>query len=46
MFPRPSNVMTAQEYSNGERHCVVVAAIDPFLGRIGTQSHYVNFFYY
>ncbi|KOM54293.1 hypothetical protein LR48_Vigan10g018500 [Vigna angularis] len=34
MFPRPSNVMTAQEYYNGERHCVVVAARDPFPTRM------------
>jgi len=34
MFPRSSNVMTAQEYSNGERYCVVVAARDPFPRRM------------
>jgi len=30
MFPRPSNVMTAQDYYNAERHCIVVVARDPF----------------
>ncbi|KAJ1424181.1 Mediator complex, subunit Med25, von Willebrand factor type A [Sesbania bispinosa] len=31
MFPRPSktNVMTKQEYFNGERHCILVATGDP-----------------
>ncbi|KAL9324546.1 hypothetical protein ACSQ67_009403 [Phaseolus vulgaris] len=29
MFPRPSNVMTAEEYYHGTRHCIVIAARDP-----------------
>jgi len=34
MFPRPSDVMTTQEYYNGERHCVLIAARDPFPRRM------------
>jgi len=29
MFPSPSNVMTAEEYYHGTRHCIVIAARDP-----------------
>jgi len=29
MFPRPSNVMTTEEYYYGTRHCIVIAARDP-----------------
>ncbi|XP_068501313.1 mediator of RNA polymerase II transcription subunit 25-like isoform X2 [Phaseolus vulgaris] len=34
MFPRPSDIMTTQEYYNGERHCVLIAARDPFPRRM------------
>ncbi|CAJ1951851.1 unnamed protein product [Sphenostylis stenocarpa] len=29
MFPRPSNIMTTEEYYNGTRHCILVAAREP-----------------
>ncbi|QCD92142.1 mediator of RNA polymerase II transcription subunit 25 [Vigna unguiculata] len=29
LFPKPSNVMTKEEYYNGSRHCIVIASGDP-----------------
>ncbi|XP_022633063.1 mediator of RNA polymerase II transcription subunit 25-like [Vigna radiata var. radiata] len=29
LFPRPSDVMTKEEYYNGSRHCILIASGDP-----------------
>lgn len=34
LFPRPSNKMTAQEYYDGERHCILITARDPIPKRM------------
>lgn len=34
MFPKPSTGTPTREYYNGEKHCILVAASDPFTGKV------------
>ncbi|XP_017437899.1 mediator of RNA polymerase II transcription subunit 25-like isoform X2 [Vigna angularis] len=42
MFPRPSNFMTTEEYYNGTRHCIVVAARDPIPAKMTVSVPEIN----
>ncbi|CAJ1951853.1 unnamed protein product [Sphenostylis stenocarpa] len=42
MFPRPSNIMTTEEYYNGRRHCILVAARDPIPTRMPISVPQIN----